>query len=333
MLYVIVSLVSLLIIGLLIYLATLEGNYNISQSRLVNATIDTAFDKVCDFKSWPEWSPWLIHEAETQLQYSDNCDQQGGYYTWNGQHVGAGKLTHEKLSKPGLIEQKLEFIKPFKSVCQVSFEFADKESQTEITWKMQGKMPFLFRFMTKNTKEMITQDYKLGLAMLAGQLDKTAEFPQLSFDGETTLEPIHAVCSAFTGDLEDMEAAMQSEFPQLLNYIEHQPGEVAGAPFTAYHKVNLQTMHFICDMAVPVTKDLPAGNYQLKNFGSGRYYQVTLKGSYTFLELAWNAVYAHLKMLKLKRDHCRPSLEVYENDPEEVSCTNDIQTTIYIPIK
>lgn len=332
MLYVIISLM-LLLISLIVYLATLEGSYTVTESRLINADINTVFDKVADFKSWPDWSPWLIHEPETILQYSDNYQQQGGYYTWDGKMIGAGKLTHESLQKPHVINQRLEFSRPFKSVCQVSFSLAEQQGQTEITWEMRAKMPFLFRFMTRKTKYMISQDYKFGLAMLAGQLDSNAESPHLTFDGTTRLDSIHALSSAFAGDIKEMEKTMQAEFPQLLNFIEHQPGDVAGAPFTAYHKVDLKTMHFICDMAVPVTKEQPAGRYQLKNFGDGRYYKVSLKGSYEFLEQAWNSAHAHVNMLKLKTNPCIPALEVYENDPEQVTHSNDILTTIYIPIK
>ncbi len=86
-------------------------------------------------------------------------------------------------------------------------------------------------------------------------------------------------------------------------------------------------------MAVPVTEGINAGDYQLKKLGAGRYYQVSLKGDYQFLELAWYSAIAHVHMLKLKFDKSRASLELYENDPNEVEDSNELITTLYVAIR
>jgi len=333
MFYTILILLFLIITGIIAYLATLEGNYDIRRSKLIKTDIDAAFNKIRDFRSWADWSPWIVHEPDTQLEFSDNCTEEGGFYTWDGKRVGAGKLTHVKFEQPHGIEQRIEFIRPFKSVCQVAFEFAEKDGQTEVTWTMHGKMPFLFRFMTKKTAEMISKDYDLGLAMLAGQLDPTTEYPVLDFQGEATLEPMYSLCEGFEGEEQEMETAMKAGFPKLMSYIEQNSGQICGSPYTAYHKVNLKTMYFVCDMAIPVGEGINAGEYQLKTLGGGRYYKVGLKGSYDFMELAWYSAMAHARMLKFKVDKNRPSLEIYANDPEKVESSNELQTMLYVPIK
>lgn len=314
------------------YLASLNANYSIRRSQLINADLESVFDKVRDFKSWPEWSPWLIHEPGAQLNFSENHDQENGFYTWKGKRVGIGKLTHIKLERPSQIKQRLEFIKPFKSVCDVGFEFTNKSGQTEVTWFMNGKMPFFLRFMTKNTEDMISKDYELGLAMLNGLLDSKAEYPVIQFEEKIRLDPIRSLCEGFSGDQQSMEETMKKSFPQLVSYVERY-GEIAGAPFTAYHKVDLNTLNFVCDMAIPISEDMNAGGYQIKMLGGGRYYKVSLKGSYKFLGLAWYSAVAHIHMLKLKYDKNRTSLEAYQNDPEQVKSSNDILTILYIPIK
>lgn len=322
-----------IIVGLLIYLLLQEGRYSVRRTQLINADIDTVFDKIRDFKSWRDWSPWLIHEPETKLEYSENFSEEGGYYSWDGKRIGAGKLTHVKLERPHRIEQKIEFYRPFKSVCEVGFEFAEEQGQTRVAWIMQGKMPFLLRFMTQKTRDMIEKDYDLGLAMLNGQLNDHAEYPVLKFEGETVLDPVQSLCKGFSGGLEAMEEAMKKGFPELMEFIEQHNGNAAGAPFSAYHKVDIKTMQFVCDMAIPVEGGMEAGEYQLKKLGGGRFFKVTVKGNYQFLELAWYSANAHVQMIKLKYDKSRASLEVYENDPEKVGSSNEIITTLYVPIK
>ena len=174
---------AIILAGALLYLSSLDGSYEVRRSLLMSVDARTVFDKVRDFRTWKEWSPWLMHEPETRLEFSENADQEGGSYTWDGARVGAGKLTHESLQPPARIEERIEFTRPFKSVCKVWWEFEDRDGQTEVTWCMQGRMPFFLRFMTAMTKQMIEKDYDLGLAMLRGVLDPTAERPVISFAG------------------------------------------------------------------------------------------------------------------------------------------------------
>ncbi|MEW8586190.1 MAG: hypothetical protein AB2531_10545, partial [Candidatus Thiodiazotropha sp.] len=61
----------------LIYLATLDGNYKVRRSLAIAASQKNLFDKIRDFSSWSDWSPWLMHEPETALAFSDPPDQEG----------------------------------------------------------------------------------------------------------------------------------------------------------------------------------------------------------------------------------------------------------------
>ncbi len=326
-------LLGVIILGGLIYLASLDGSYEVRRSLLMDVDAQTVFDKVRDFKTWNDWSPWLLHEAETSLTFSENYAQEGGSYSWDGKRVGAGKLTHKKFAAPLRIEEEIEFIRPFKSVCKVWWEFVEQNGQTEVGWCMQGRMPFLLRFMTKMTSGMIAKDYALGLAMLRGQLDEAAERPLIEFSGTRELDAQSALAIPFAGEMAEMVKVMQEGFPKLADHVESSQGTSTGPHFTAYHEVNLQKMFFRCDLALPVSEDTDKGDFQYKDFSGGKYFKVTLQGSYEFLELAWYSAMSHLRMIKLKQDKSRPTYEVYENDPGEVASTNEILTTLFIPIR
>lgn len=329
----ILVILALILAAPLVYLATLDGTYEVRRSLLMSVDRLTVFNKIRDFRSWAEWSPWLMHEPDTRLEFSETPDQEGGWYRWDGKRVGAGKLTHVRIESPGRIEERIEFLRPFKSVNSVWWEFEQKEGQTEVSWNMKGTMPFLFRFMTPMMSLMIGKDYELGLAMLRGKLDPQAEMPRIQFEGETVLESRQALTIPFKGGKDEMITAMTRGFPELAAHVEQSGGCLTGMPFTAFHKVNPKTMYFECDIAVPVAQDTPDGDFVRKTLGAGKYSKVSVEGSYNFLELAWYSAMNHIRMLKLKMDKSRPSLEVYENDPETVAHTNEIHTSLYIPIR
>lgn len=332
MIYVLVLLI-LALIGIIGYLATLPGEYLVRRSILMDVDRQTVFDKVRDFRSWKEWSPWLLHEPDTVLKFSDRASREGGSYSWNGKHVGAGKLTHMRFDGLNKIEQRIEFTRPFKSVCDVWWEFADVNNQTEVTWCMRGKMPFPFRFMTNMTRQMIEKDYDLGLAMLRGRLDPNAERPVISFDGEVELAPQLVLTIPFKGGISSMVKAMETGFPKLNAFLSQQGRKPVGAPIAAFYKVDFKKMYFECDIALPVPIAMPPGEFQRKNLGGGRYFKMTVQGSYDFLESAWYSAMSHLRMYKIKQDSSRPTLEVYQNDPREAQHSNEVLTTLYFPLR
>ena len=327
-----ILILSAILILALVYLASLEGVYHVDRHLVIQAPVDKVYATVKDFMTWPKWSPWLLHEPNTQLEYSAHYDQVDGFYTWDGQLVGAGKLTHIEFRENTAIHQRIEFSRPFKSTNHVSWTFSVHEQGTEVHWIMDGKMPFLFRFMTRMTAMMIAKDYDLGLHLLNGYLNPRASFPRYHFDGEENLKGFYYARKAFKGLLPDLIQFMKKAFPPLTETVKNK-GIINGFPLAIYHKADPIKKYFECDIAVPITQQLVDTGLDYAYFPGGNYYKVTCMGDYRFLELSWYKAYSHVRMLKLKIDRKRPSLEVYENDSGEVENINDLKTSLYLPVK
>ena len=141
--WILVTVVATILLAALIYLACQEGHFRVQRSLEIEAPIEAAFAAVLDLKSWPHWSPWLMHEPVADLVYSDNYQSEGGYYSWEGKVVGAGKLTHLEIRPNRSIHQQIEFLKPFKSVNQVDWEF-EKLGPGEMGNERQDAIPVSF---------------------------------------------------------------------------------------------------------------------------------------------------------------------------------------------
>ncbi|MBV5273052.1 MAG: SRPBCC family protein [Lamprocystis purpurea] len=317
----------------LLYLSRLPRDYEVRRSLFMRTDRRTVFDRVREFPSWSDWSPWLLHEPEAKRHFSAAADQPDGYYTWDGRTIGAGRLTHVRFDEPGRIEQRLEIQRPFKSGSEVWWEFTEADGGTEVAWCLRGRMPFLLRPMIPMVREMIGKDYELGLARLRGCIDPDAGGPELCFEGETTLEPHSALVIPFSGGMDAMIRAMEDGFPRLAAHLASLGVAPSGPPFSAYHKVDIKKKTFRCDIVLPAPAGIDPGPFDRKDFSGGRHYRVTLTGSYDFLELAWYAAIAHARMLKLKLDKHRPMLEVYENDPADVASPRELRTALYLPLR
>lgn len=319
--------VGIIIIGL-VYLATLDGNYHVRRKLECKVPVEEIFNSILDFRQWPEWNPWLLHEPDTSIETSDNCQQEGGYYCWDGKIVGAGKLSHIAIDPNRRIRQKIEFYRPFKSVNEVNWHFESRgNSKSLIEWEMRGSMPFLFRFMTKGTEEMIARDYDLGLALLLGHLRPDAPHPKLSFRGRENLEDFHYWAIPFVGRLRELQASRKTSLASL----EKAAGSSGGLGLTLYRKIDEQQANFDAEFAIPVSGKLPESGYPTRTFSGGLYFQVELLGDQDFLPLAWYAAFAHCRMHKIKLDKSRPSLEIYHKISKDDS--NQTRTILYLPIK
>ena len=313
----------------LIYLASLDGNYRIRRGLLIDAPVKQVFAAIRDLKTWPEWSPWLLHEPDAIIIYSKNCNQEGGFYSWDGKLIGAGKLTHLKINPGSSIDQQIEFIRPFKSLNQVNWYFENNNGSTAIEWEMIGSMPFLFRFMKKRIEPMIIKDYDLGLALLNGYLLPATPHPSISFGGTESLDNFHYWSIPFSGNLRDMQTIRK---PGLIA-LEAAAGENAGLGLTIYHRIDWRLSHYRGEIAIPVTESSAQSNYTNRQFNGGNYFKVEVLGDHDFLPLAWYAAFSHCRMHKIKLDKSRPSLEIYHDNPAAIDDSKTIKTILYVAVK
>ncbi len=324
-----ITVLALVVITAVAWLATLEGCFHVKRSREIAAPTDSVFAAITDFKSWPEWSPWLMHEPDSIITYSENYQQEGGFYCWDGQVIGAGKLTHEEINPPRNINQQIEFLRPFKSVNQIRWSFEEQDDTCLVTWEMIGNMPFLFRFMTSRMEPMIGRDYELGLSLLNGYMNASAPHPELAFVDNEVLQDFYYWAIPCHGNLRMLEASR----PSNIDTLEVAAGGKSGLPFTIFHQFNPLKSDYQAEVAIPVTEHTPQSNYTRRKFSGGRYFKMTLHGDHQFLPLAWYALSSHCRMHKIKLDKSRPSLEIYHNDPAKTADSNQLVSALYLAIK
>lgn len=314
------------------FLTSIPGHYQVTESRTLKTSAANAYNKIRDFKTWSEWSPWLLHEPDTELTFSDHCDQEGGHYSWDGKFVGTGTLTHNKFIDNESIEQTIEFIRPFKSSSQVSWQFdAISDNEVEISWSMKGFTPWYMRWMTLffSMEKMISNDYQLGLLMLDRILcEHSGEFA-INFIGETEKEGIHGIYQEYQGKLEGLSEVMEKGFTALAEQIKNENLSVTSVPLSTYRDTNPKTMTSTCHMVVPVE---PASQDNEIDIAGGSFFKIEYKGSYEHLPLVWHAAMSHVFMTKQKFDKNAPSMEIYITDPEQVA-PDDAITELYIPLR
>jgi effector-binding domain-containing protein len=311
-----------------IYLLSLPKHYQVQRSMTVTRPVAAVFEQVQDFRLWDAWSPWMLHDSGCKSVIDRPLDV-GGSSAWNSAKIGSGKTTHTAIVPNQSISQALVFYKPFKSNSTIEWTFQQVNDDTTVTWTMNASMPLAMRPFIPMVSRMVDLDFELGLGLMRGILDPSAEHPKLTFDGVQTTTAQTCTVQRYEGPLgEAMSAAMRTGYPALFAAAKER---VTGLPMAAYHTVKVSKQTTVCDFGLPVSQSATAD--RVLTLTAGPCFQVRYQGSYQFLGSAWNAAMGQARMQKLKLDKSKPSLEIYTNTPDTVAHSNELVTLLQIPLK
>lgn len=322
-----------IIAGVVIWLAMQPSGYHVMRKRVMNVSADQVYPQVADLKNWAAWSPWLMHEKDATVVNGDVTDQAGGWYSWDGKHIGAGKMTHSSLTENEAIDQHLEFLRPMKSESKVYWRFKPAgEGATEVTWGMRGDLPFHMRWMGSMMDKWVGKDYELGLDKLAMQSGDTSDVYDIEFLGDIEQQAENYIGIHYAGSIDGMKAAMQDAFPKLMETVQSEGLEAAGGAFTLYHNFDMKKQKVICDMALTVKESKEIDGFVSGTLLGDSYARTKLTGDYKHLEMAWYAAFANARMYKKKVQMRKPMVEHYVNNPQDTPA-DELQTYIDLPLK
>ena len=307
-------------------------SYHVERSITINANSAKVLPAIEDFREWPRWSPWLCMEPSAKLDYAGTPGTVGHGYDWDGELVGEGHMEIASLS-PGKLHMDLAFVRPFKSKAKVLIEIKSQgEDQTEVTWHMDGSMPFFLFFMIGMMKTMIGMDYTRGLKMLKECVETGKVKSKTEIVGVVDSAPIHYFGVEARCEIDDIGASMQTTMPQAFQAATDNQLEMAGPPGALYHEFDPKTnsCHYTTFMQ---TKTLAT----VDGFNSGtiescKALKVIHTGSYDHLGNAWGAAMSMQRHKKMKQSNSQCPFELYLNDPRETP-EEELVTEIFIPVQ
>jgi len=149
-------------------MAASSKEFEVTREATIPAPRDRVFELLSDFHRWPEWSPWEELDPDMRRTHSGAPSGVGAVYEWDGNRkAGQGRMEITGAT-PSQIEIALQFLKPWKSNNRATFELADQDGGTHVTWRMAGPKTFMTRVMGifMSMDKAIGGDFEKGLARL-----------------------------------------------------------------------------------------------------------------------------------------------------------------------
>ncbi|MDH7911218.1 GyrI-like domain-containing protein [Winogradskyella sp. SYSU M77433] len=334
----ILLLLLILIIGFSVYVAVQPNDYKFSRSRTIEAPVSLLYNKVNDFKEWPEFSPWIEQEKDAKLTYSENTSGEGASYSWNGEILGEGSMTTLDTEKNKAINQKIEFIKPFEAQSNINWYFEPTEKGTKVTWEMEGKQDFMTKLYTTfagSIESGTGPDFERGLFKLDSITNAEMKVYSINIDGVTQHSGGYYLYNTTSCKFSEFETKMKEMMPKVGAYAMTNNITMAGSPFVLYHKWDEENNAVIFSCCIPtnsrvITEDSDILTGKLDSFNA---LKTTLKGNYDNLEEAWNKSMEYINTNNLVMLEAGPMLETYVTDPMNHPNPADWITEIYIAVE
>lgn len=304
--------------------------FNVKKTVQINAPCDKVYVIVRDFKQWPVWSPWLLAEPACKPNFAAD----GKSYSWDDKIVGAGEMGIISESEPKSIDYRLVFLKPWKSVASVRFEFGEKDGGTQVIWSMEGSLPFFMFFMKNMMAAFVGMDYERGLRMLKDYAETGSVPSKLEFVGMESFKGFRYVGAKSGCSTDDISEAMQVAMGKVKAYMKEAGLEPSGQAFSIYEKFDPVKRIAIFTAGYPIAS-IPGNLPSDLTFGSMNdceVYSTKHTGPYRHLGNVWSASMMHARAKVFRQNKRVSCFETYSNEPDDTE-ENDLITTVHLPAK
>ena len=327
-------LILVLIIGGSIYIATLNGEYNISSKRNIAAPAEVIFNNINDYKNWNKWGPW--HEIDSTIitSYPEATSGVGASYSWTGIKGNGSMKTLSLIPNKELI-QEIKFATG--SLAEVYWNISETDTGNELVWGMRGKNTFgekLYWLTLGGIQKNIKPMFDRGLQLLDTQLFNEMNKHSIEFIGEVDYGGGYYLYQTTSCKINDMNIKMCELFGNITKYITDNSVEITGNTFTLTHKWDEENKTTMFSACFPIKERIiTTGDVLTAYLKPQKTFKSVLNGNYKFMKKAWNETFSELtKKGFIAKENGEP-FEVYKVSRQNTKNPAKWVTEIYIPIE
>ncbi|MBL4746770.1 MAG: SRPBCC family protein [Flavobacteriaceae bacterium] len=320
------------VVGGAVYLASLDGKYDVRRTCVINAPLSLTFNTVNEFKTWGEWGPWKEMDSTIVYSFPELTSGENGSYTWTGTSPKKGAMHNFSVTKNKEILQKIQMDDYEESTIYWNFEAVD--GGTKVTWGMKGEMPFVVRWMAASMEEKIGPMYERGFELLEEYLQEKMGEHSVVFNDVVDYGGGFYVYLATSCTIIQIPEKMEEMMPKLHKYVREQQIVTSGNPFAMYHKWDEENKTTMFSVGIPVRERLKTDGTVLVGYQKPiKTAKFTAKGDYKFGTEAWEFAFKTLEEKGLKIPETAEPFEVYLTSPMTTENPADFVTEIYLPIE
>ena len=332
----IILLLLILFVIAAVYLATLDGSYDVARTRTIKADPIVVFDDLNDFKNWKEWGPWYEQDSTIQVQFKENTVGEGAAYTWTSDIEGGGRMKTLHVQKPERLDQEIVFETPFGDMLsEVYWILKETETGTELTWGIKGELPFFSRVMASSMEEQLGPMEERGLELFDENLQKKLSIYTIDSVGVVDYSGGFYLYVTTSSKISSIGVKSREMMEHIGKFVQKNNIRLTGSPFTLYHKFDQENGTTMFSVAYPIAERIISQDSDILTgyMERGTYFKTILTGAYDNSKEAWEKATFHAENLKdyVVLANGEP-FEIYVNRIENTPNPAKLVTEIYIPV-
>jgi len=169
------SVLGLLVLAYLITAALAPANFEVERSTVIDASAETIYPHVQNFKQFQVWSPWAKKDPNMTSEIVGPDGHEGTILKWSGNEmVGTGEQELIEVDAPKTVVSQLRFSEPWESQSTAAIHLTPADQGTKVSWVLNGDFGFMERpmMLMMDMDEMVGKDYEEGLAALKIVVDQ-----------------------------------------------------------------------------------------------------------------------------------------------------------------
>ena len=173
----IIALAGLSAVGGILVAASLAPNTcRIQRSARIQARPENIYPLINDLRAFNRWNPFARKDPKMQGTYQGPVEGPGAIYDFKGSgQSGEGSIQIVGHKPAAEVTMQLDMRRPMKAQNLIVFSLTPAEDATEVTWLMQGKVPFVGKILHLlfSMDKMVGRDFESGLANLKTIAEQT----------------------------------------------------------------------------------------------------------------------------------------------------------------
>lgn len=330
-------LILVVLIGLAIYIATLDGTYQVEEQKTVEAPSELLFEEVNDFKNWEKWGFLAEKYPNLITEISDKSSGKGAVFTIITDNFKAtvettgtiyGKSIDQELSLDG-------------TKSTLYWDFEELENGTKISFGIKGEKDFWGKaqqlIREKTPEEHFRPLLKTALQNLTARVEKAMEAYEISVGGVT----LHSggfymyITTASRNSTAALTSKRKKMIPQVRLYMQQNNIAIDGSPMRVYNNIDEANGTVIISTGLPTSSRVittPESEVLCGFLPSQKVVKTTLRGNYEHLPEAWRAAKKFISANGYELNKQANPFEVFLTDTEKVKNPAEWVTEIYLPI-
>lgn len=310
------------LVGLWLVLSLLgPKRAHVETRTMIKASPETIYEYMHYLRNMNEWGVWAKSDPNAKFDITGEDGTVGAKQSWDGEVVKQGSNTITALEPNKSMKTDLAFGDIM--VSQVSLDLAPRNDSTEVTWTLDGELPFYFRaasLVMGNSR--IENDFNTGLA----NLKSICEARQVEADKSRAAEPTYPVAVSewpaklYVGKREvvkwaDMKDFFSKHFGANMAAAGKAGVQPAGAPSGVYFEWNEENMtaDLIAGIPVPLEARAKLNGLDLYETPASKALSIDYFGGYNGLKAPHIAMDAFMKANNYT--HHSNVIEEYLTDP------------------